>query len=663
MLYQLDSQEPIVVGRITGSIKPFPGVISLNGAFAASAILLSVILTVISLLFINGSVGEPFLGLHPSGQAVSSLLHTESIACGSSANVPAQAYYSPSCGPDLSSSFKSADRHDVAGGETLTYTIVLINTGDCDVVRVSDTIPISTSYKSGSARVNPPGRDINDAADHIEWTGTVQNGTPIRITFPVTVSPEVEDGETILNAAWISYGDTIISRTVSVTVDADGPNLWGCYPSGWVTSTRTPTCTVQVRDLVSGMDVSSAVYRYSSNGGVSWNGPWLPAGCSGVAGTTLTQTCAAKNVLFEQDSEAMNRIEFRVSDMAGYAACRTCTIPIDTVPPTFGSLAPQDLVTTTRTPTCTARVSDVISGLNVVSASYQYSKDGGISWNGKWLPAECSGVSGITDSQLITATAVLFSQNGSTRNLIRFRVSDVAGNVATSVMHSVSISVPYTMYLPFVAKNYTHPLFNGDFEIVDGGFALYWKRQGDLSVSVTSTLSNGDPCYSGTYCTLLGDPAYPCEGVPLGYGRVHQTFGVPLKGTPTLSFHYRIFSYDDLKGAEGDKFDSFDVYVDDIFDPGPPILILRDGSRDGVFGCNEDDLEITDWRKFPEDGAPEFYLSAIPDGNGGTVDYRGKTIRLSFYIYTRELPGYLVSWYNTWVYVDDVRIGPVPPPR
>jgi hypothetical protein len=239
----------------------------------------------------------------------------------------------------------------------------------------------------------------------------------------------------------------------------------------------------------------------------------------------------------------------------------------------------------------------------------------------------------------------------------------MAGNLTTSVMHSVSISVPYTMYLPLVAKNYTHPLLNGDFEIVDGGFARYWEGEGDLSVSITTTLDNGESCYSGAYCALLGNPDYPCERVPLGYGRIHQMFGVPSTGIPTLSFRYRVFSYDDLGGEEGDKFDSFDVYIDDVFDLAPPILILRDGSQDDNFGCDEDDLEITDWRKFPEEGAPEFDLSAIPDGNGGTVDYRGKTIRLSFYVYTRELPGYTISWFNTWVYVDDVRIGPVPPPR
>jgi len=72
---------------------------------------------------------------------------------------------------------------------------------------------------------------------------------------------------------------------------------------------------------------------------------------------------------------------------------------------------------------------------------------------------------------------------------------------------------------------------------------------------------------------------------------------------------------------------------------------------DGRYGCEEDDLDVTGWIK-----SPEFDLSAILDGNGGTVDFRGKTVRLCFYNYSRELPGYTIAWYNTWVYLDDIEV-------
>ena len=213
-------------------------------------------------------------------------------------------------------------------------------------------------------------------------------------------------------------------------------------------------------------------------------------------------------------------------------------------------------------------------------------------------------------------------------------------------VYSISDSDSYTMYtyLPLIMSRYTPPLCNGDFEIVTGDLAACWEREGALSVTIAAT-----NCYSGTHCALLGSPDYPCNLIPLGYGRIYQTFGVPLTGTPKLSFRYRIFSYDELGQ---DRFDSFEVYIDSIFDEVPPIRILIDGSQDGRYdrNCDGSDLDDKGWKQYQID------LNAIPDGDGGKVDYRGKTVQLSFDIYSRELPPRTIGWYNTWVYVDDVQI-------
>jgi len=193
---------------------------------------------------------------------------------------------------------------------------------------------------------------------------------------------------------------------------------------------------------------------------------------------------------------------------------------------------------------------------------------------------------------------------------------------------------------------------NGSFEITEGDFAACWERGGKLSAAIVTTLSNGDTCYSGVHCALLGNPKSPCTQLPLGYSRIYQTLSVPSAGTPRLSFWYRIFSYDELAS---DKYDTFEVDIDNVFpDDTPPIRLLIDGSHDGQYGCRENDLDDTGWKK-----SPEFDLSTIPDGNGGTVDYRGKAVRLSFYAYSRESdPKRTRAWYSTWVYVDDVRIEP-----
>jgi hypothetical protein len=758
MLSQFDGQNPTGKERTRQPIELFLGVKPLNGGSALLAVLLAAAFTVILLFSVNASTRDYFLA-HRGGQMVSGVLYSGSILPSSSANVPVYSFSSPSCWPDLSDSVKSADKREVAEKDILTYTIVLVNTDENGTVFVSDVIPTFTSHTAGSAQVTPPVGVITDTASHIEWKGIVPSNSAITIAFPVTVSPGASDGETIRNTAWISYGDSLISRTVDVTVNVDFPNLWGCTPSRWVTLTQTPTCTVQARDLTSGLDVKSAFHKYSTDGGASWNDVWLPADCSGVNSTTISQTITAPSVPFQQDSKTMNLIKFMVSDMTGHTAHHTCTIPIDITPPTLGNFHPQGFVTTTRTPTCTTVVSDVTSGLDVGSAFYKYSTDGGASWNGVWLPADrsgmngtvlsqtitapsvpfqqdsettnlikfmvgdtvghtaqhiytvpidttpptfgdfhprevvtttraptctivvsdvtsgldvnsafykystdgggywsdwitatCTGLTGTVEPQLVTATGVPFEQNGSTRNLIQFRISDVAGHSASSVVHSVSISVPYTFYLPLIAKNYTHPLLNGDFEVIADDFAAYWERGGALSVTITTTLYNGEGCYSNDYCVLLGSPNYPCNNVPLGYGQVSQTFGVPRTGTPRLSFYYRIFSFDELDNG---IYDSFDVYIDNVLDGAPPILILRDGSTDEKHDddCDGSDLDDTGWRN-----SPEFDLSAISDGSGGTVDYRGKTVQLSFYVYSRELPPRTVGWFNTWVYLDNVQV-------
>lgn len=231
----------------------------------------------------------------------------------------------------------------------------------------------------------------------------------------------------------------------------------------------------------------------------------------------------------------------------------------------------------------------------------------------------------------------------------------IAGGMIVDRTYPLSVTASLTTYLPFVAKNYAHPLCNGGFERVIGDFAACWERDGALSVSITDTLSNGEQCYSGSRCALLGSSDYPCKGseggVPLGYGRVCQTFGVPYTGTVKLSFDYRVFSFDECLGG---RFDCFEVYIDDVVpDETSPIRILVDGSKDGEYGCNPGDLDVTDWKEFAE-----FDLGAVPDGDGGTVDYRGRVVELCFYVYSREAdPRRTVGWYNTWVYLDDVQIG------
>lgn len=112
------------------------------------------------------------------------------------------------------------------------------------------------------------------------------------------------------------------------------------------------------------------------------------------------------------------------------------TPPADTTAPgSWQSLSPAS--TSSTAPTVRITVVDGGSGLNTTSAEYRYSRDGGYSWS-SWRAASCSGSSGTTARQTVTAANVPFNQRSSWRNLIQFRIRDVKGNLGSSSGYRVN---------------------------------------------------------------------------------------------------------------------------------------------------------------------------------------------------------------------------------
>lgn len=229
-------------------------------------------------------------------------------------------------------------------------------------------------------------------------------------------------------------------------------------PAGWTgftptaTNTASPSCSVQVSDGTLGLDVSTAQYRYSTNSGSSWSS-WATAGCTGTDGTTSVQTLSASAVPLSVSLTA-NRVQFRVFDMGGaLGETPQYTVAVDPVIPTpWAGFSPVSTVTNTLAPNCGVTIRDAGTGLGVSTAQYQYSTNGGSSWSG-WLGAGCTGTSGTTAVQTVTAYAVPFMQNSLTANRVRFRITDLAGNTATSGTYTV----------PIEANVFGLPI-NGDFE-------------------------------------------------------------------------------------------------------------------------------------------------------------------------------------------------------
>lgn len=215
-------------------------------------------------------------------------------------------------------------------------------------------------------------------------------------------------------------------RTVDVKVevtDATPPGHWRNFsPTTWVT-TQTPTASVEVRNGESGLNVGLAQYRYSNDDGVTWSS-WVQASCTGTNGTTAFQTITASSVPFDKDSlmPTQNRIQFRISDMAGNVGTSPqYYVLIDATPPTieheplaeWQGYGPYVI---------TAIITDEPSGVDVASLLVCYSTDGGASWHE--LPMETTPI-------INEYSASIPNQPHETAVWHYIRASDVAGNENT----------------------------------------------------------------------------------------------------------------------------------------------------------------------------------------------------------------------------------------
>jgi hypothetical protein len=179
-------------------------------------------------------------------------------------------------------------------------------------------------------------------------------------------------------------------------------------------------------------------------------------------------------------------------------------------------------------------------------------------------------------------------------------------------------------------------VFNGGF---DSGLD-YWTTGGALGASwVANTGSN-----NGGGAALLGSPAWNAAclgGIPVGNGYIAQTITVPNQPNPTLTFFYHIYTQDwtgstDLRSAP--PFDYFGVYA-----LGAGMSGLDDASHlfyDGNTvqsngpGCTTPyDMGLK--------RSPPLSLS----------QFKGQTVTLYFAVWNGG-----DSYYNTYVYVDDVTV-------
>ena len=153
------------------------------------------------------------------------------------------------------------------------------------------------------------------------------------VGYPITVATSTQwrltsgEGLKTVTVKFVDgAGNVSEDLTRSVTlVDTSPPTGWRDFaPELWNEGSAV-TCTVRVFDEISGLDVDSARYRYSTDGGASWS-DWATATCTGISGTTELQTITASDVPFGQPRRMANRVEFQIADMKGYTSTATHTV-------------------------------------------------------------------------------------------------------------------------------------------------------------------------------------------------------------------------------------------------------------------------------------------------------------------------------------------------
>jgi hypothetical protein len=188
------------------------------------------------------------------------------------------------------------------------------------------------------------------------------------------------------------------------------PIAWQSFqPSSWVTSTLSPTAQV-IAQAGAGLDLTSARYRYSRDGGRTWSS-WLSSLSEATKDVPQGHTLIAPTIPFEQDSLSQNWVQFRVADLQGTVGFSPAyVVPIDTQAPTVTLQSPP--LVTSPVFTVTWHGEDDTSGVYAFDVQV---RDGPA---GEWTPW-------LLDT---TELAAPFAGQPGHRYYFRARARDAAGN-------------------------------------------------------------------------------------------------------------------------------------------------------------------------------------------------------------------------------------------
>lgn len=228
---------------------------------------------------------------------------------------------------DLSASTKVVEPAVIKPGDTLTYTLLIANESEgCGwtVVQLNDPIPEGALFQEGSLWASGGAYGYDPVYEAITWTGAISASAQVTVTFRVSTSASLEDGDVVTNTAWLTDGQgTGYTLVATATADAQPPISTILDPQhGQFISDTTYLAGGVAADAISGVDAVEVSVD---------SGPWQAA--SGQESWTFSWAGYADGAhnLRSQAIDALGHVED-----AGVGI----TVTVDTTPPDLIAASP-----------------------------------------------------------------------------------------------------------------------------------------------------------------------------------------------------------------------------------------------------------------------------------------------------------------------------------
>jgi uncharacterized repeat protein (TIGR01451 family) len=311
--------------------------------------------------------------------------------------------------------------------EPLTYTVRLPNTGLTATVALVDPIPDGTVYTSGSVRASSGDYGYDTAREVVTWTGTISTSAAVTLTFQVTPTASLADGEIVTNTAWFTPD---LGRPYTLVVTATTDAL---PAASAISDPQDGQIISDTEYLIGGVaaDAVSGVHHVS----VSFDGgPWKAA--AGQEEWTYS---------WEGLSDGEHSLRSRAVDKVGHveAPGPGITVTVDTLPPELATHSPADGAV--GAPLSTTVVLTFSEPIVPDTLAYTVAPDPG-GWSTLWNAEDT--VATLTHDDFDLSQAYTFSVDGA-RDQALNPIVPTQWSFATVLDDTL-----YRAYLPIIRKNH-----------------------------------------------------------------------------------------------------------------------------------------------------------------------------------------------------------------